>query len=123
MIPEFVGRLPAVTTLDPLNERDLINILLKPKNALVKQYSKFLEMEGVKLTFTDDALIEIARQSLSKQTGARALRSIMEDVMLEVMYDLPSQTDISECVITPECVKRTAKPVLIKKTEELKKTA
>lgn len=123
MIPEFVGRLPAVTTLNPLNERDLINILRKPKNALVKQYSKFLEMEGVKLTFTDDSLIEIARQALSKQTGARALRSIMEDIMLEVMYDLPSQTDVSECIITPQCIRRTEKPVLLKKTDELKKTA
>jgi ATP-dependent Clp protease ATP-binding subunit ClpX len=123
MIPEFVGRLPVMATLDPLREKDLINILIKPKNALIKQYSKFLEMENVKLTFTDDALIEIARQALSKQTGARALRSIMEDVMLEVMYDLPSQTDIIECVITPECVRRTEKPILLNKADKLKKTA
>ncbi len=123
MIPEFVGRFPVVSTLSPLDEKDLINILIRPKNALIKQYSKFLEMENVKLTFTDDALIEIARQALNKQTGARALRSIMEDVMLEVMYELPSQTDIIECIITPQCVKRIEKPVLIRKVDKLKKTA
>ena len=123
MIPEFVGRLPIIATLHPLDEKFLIDIMLKPKNAIIKQYAKFFEMENVKLTFTDDSLVEIARLALKKQTGARALRSILEDIMLEVMYELPTQTDVVECVVTADCIKRSEKPLLVLSEEKKKKTA
>jgi ATP-dependent Clp protease ATP-binding subunit ClpX len=113
MIPEFVGRFPVVGTLNPLDEQDLVNILTKPKNALVKQYMKYFEMEGVKLNFTEGFLKEAARLAIKKKTGARALRSILEDVMLEVMYELPSQNEISECVVGEECLRNKERPKLI----------
>ncbi|MFH1779350.1 MAG: ATP-dependent Clp protease ATP-binding subunit ClpX [Candidatus Omnitrophota bacterium] len=123
MIPEFVGRFPVVATLNPLDERDLVDVLLKPKNALIKQYTKFFEMENVKLTFSDESLNTIAREALRKGTGARGLRSILEEVMLEVMYELPSQSDIVECIITPECITRRSKPILIARGEDKRKIA
>ncbi|MBI2352289.1 MAG: ATP-dependent Clp protease ATP-binding subunit ClpX, partial [Deltaproteobacteria bacterium] len=123
MIPEFVGRLPVVATLAPLDEKALIDILLKPRNALVKQYMKFFKMEDVKLSFTDGALSEIAREAKLKGTGARALRSIIEDIMLEVMYELPSLQDVSECIITAEGIKYKNPPTLILKNGEEKKVA
>lgn len=123
MIPEFVGRLPVVGTLNPLDEKNLVDVLLKPKNALVKQYTKFFEMENVKLTFSDESLNVIAKEALHKGTGARGLRSILEEVMLEVMYELPSQTEIAECVITPECITRRSKPILIARGEDKRKIA
>lgn len=118
MIPEFVGRFPVVGTLDPLDEKDLVEVLLKPKNSLVKQYTKFFEMENVKLTFSNESLTSIAREAMRKGTGARGLRSILEEIMLEVMYELPSQNNIAECIITPECVTRRAKPILITRGED-----
>ncbi len=123
MIPEFVGRFPVVGTLNPLDEKDLVDVLLKPKNALIKQYTKFFEMENVKLTFSDESLVVIAKEALHKGTGARGLRSILEEVMLEVMYELPSQTEIAECVITPECITRRSKPILIARGEDKRKIA
>lgn len=123
MIPEFVGRLSIVATLSPLSETDLIDVLTKPKNAIVKQYIKYFEMEGVKLTFTEEALKETARQAISKKTGARALRSILEDAMLEIMYEMPSQTDISECIITEGCIKDGQKPTLVHKGTKKKRVA
>jgi ATP-dependent Clp protease ATP-binding subunit ClpX len=113
MIPEFVGRFPVMSTVNPLSQADLVDIMLKPKNAVVRQYMKFFEMENVKLTLEPKALELIAEEALSKTTGARALRAILEEIMLEVMFDLPSQEEVVECLITPECVTRRAPPTLI----------
>src|SRR3989338_7038999 len=99
MIPEFIGRFPIVSVLSALSEKDLLNILVKPKNALVRQYKKFFEIEDVELTFTDDALHEVVKEAVKKETGARGLRAILEDLMMDVMYDIPSMDNISECVI------------------------
>jgi len=115
MIPEFVGRFPVVATLSELDENALVEILTKPKNALVKQYQKLFSMDGVKLTFTDDALKAIARKAIERKTGARALRSILEDMMLDVMYLIPSEKGISECIINDEVVNKKASPLLIYK--------
>ena len=115
MIPEFVGRFPIISTLHPLSKRDMVDILLKPKNAIAEQYKKFFEMENVKLVFEKGALDEIAEEALKKDMGARALRSIMEEVMLETMYELPSYEDITGCTIKRETIKRRRKPVLEKK--------
>ncbi len=113
LIPEFVGRLPVVATLEDLDESALVEILKAPKNALVKQYQKLFEMEGVKLTFPEDALSAIARKAIARNTGARGLRSIMEDILLDSMFDVPSQKEIQEIVINREVVEGTAKPLLI----------
>jgi ATP-dependent Clp protease ATP-binding subunit ClpX len=113
MIPEFIGRLPVVSCLDPLDKAALVEILSKPKNALIKQYQALLGMEGVELTFTSDALDAIAMKALEKRTGARGLRSIIESCMLEVMYDVPSNSGIKEVVITPEVVNGQQPPVKV----------
>ncbi len=118
MIPEFVGRFSVTATLNPLDEKDLVDVLLKPKNSLIKQYTKFFEMENVKLTFSEDSLSAIAKEALRKGTGARGLRSILEEIMFEVMYELPSQSEIVECIITPESIARRSKPILITRDEE-----
>ena len=120
MIPEFVGRLPVVATFSPLTEAELIRVLVGPKNALVKQYTKFFEMENVKLTFTDESLQAIAQAALAKETGARALRAILEEIMLEAMFELPGRDDIVECVVTEECVTGRARPLLVSKDGERK---
>ena len=112
LIPEFVGRLPVVVTLDALDESTLVSILVKPKNALVKQYQKFLEMDNVKLEFEDEALKAIAKEALKRNTGARGLRSIIESVMCNVMYEVPSRTDVSKCTITKEAVLNSEEPHL-----------
>jgi ATP-dependent Clp protease ATP-binding subunit ClpX len=113
MIPEFIGRLPVVSCLDPLDKAALIEILSKPKNALIKQYQTLLSMEGVELTFTREALESIAAKALEKRTGARGLRSIIEACMLDVMYDVPSNSGIKEILITPEVVTGTQPPVKV----------
>jgi ATP-dependent Clp protease ATP-binding subunit ClpX len=113
MIPEFIGRLPVVSCLEPLDQAALIEILTKPKNALVKQYQTLLSMEGVDLTFTDEALFAIAQKALEKKTGARGLRSIIESSMLDVMYDIPSNTSIKEVIITPDVVNGTQAPIKV----------
>ena len=113
MIPEFVGRFPVITPCSPLTRDELVDVMLKPKNAIVRQYAKFFEMENVKLTIEDEALQLIAEQALSKETGARAIRGILEEIMLEVMFDLPTQKDVVECVITPECITQKAAPILV----------
>ncbi len=123
MIPEFVGRFPVVASLDELNEDALVEILTKPKNALVKQYQKLFSIDGVKLTFTDDALRAIARKAIERKTGARALRSILEDIMLDVMYIIPSEKRITECIINDEVVEKKASPILIYKQKEKIKNA
>ena len=117
MIPEFVGRLPVVATLDELDEDALIEILTKPKNALVKQYQKLFELEDVRLRLTDGALRAVSRQALKRKSGARGLRAILENVMLELMYDIPSRGDVEECVISDEVIEQGAKPLLVFKRE------
>jgi len=112
LIPEFVGRLPIVVTLDGLDEDALVRILREPKNALCKQYEALLDMDGVRLTFEDDAVREIAKQAIERKCGARGLRAIIEDAMLDTMFELPGQTEINECVITKEAV-TGGKPKLI----------
>jgi ATP-dependent Clp protease ATP-binding subunit ClpX len=113
LIPEFIGRLPVLANLEQLNENALVRILTEPKNALVKQYQKMIELDNVKLTFEDEALVEIAKLAIDRKTGARGLRSIIESLMLEVMFELPSREDIIECVITKETVTDNAQPNLI----------
>jgi ATP-dependent Clp protease ATP-binding subunit ClpX len=118
LIPEFVGRLPVVAALDALGEDALIDILTKPKNALVKQYQKLFEFEDVGLRITDGALRAVARQAHQRKSGARGLRSILEGVMLDLMYDIPSRDDVEECVINEEVIEQGAKPLLVLKQEQ-----
>lgn len=113
LIPEFIGRLPVLASLEQLDNEALVQILTEPKNALVKQYQKMIELDNVKLTFEDDALIEIAKEAIERKTGARGLRSIIENIMLDVMYELPSREDIVECVITKEAITEKARPRLL----------
>jgi ATP-dependent Clp protease ATP-binding subunit ClpX len=113
LIPELIGRLPVVGTLSNLSEDDLINILVKPKNSLVKQYGKMFKMDKVDLEFTKDALREIARQALKRGTGARGLRAIMEEIMLNVMFEIPARKDVSKCIVTREVVENRIEPKVI----------
>jgi ATP-dependent Clp protease ATP-binding subunit ClpX len=113
LIPEFIGRLPVVATLNELDEDSLIQILKEPKNALVKQYQKLFEMEKVNLKFTDGALVAIAREALKRKTGARGLRSILENAMLDVMYDIPSQDRVKEVVINEDVILHNARPIVL----------
>ncbi|MCS6890912.1 MAG: ATP-dependent Clp protease ATP-binding subunit ClpX [Rhodovarius sp.] len=113
LIPEFIGRLPVVATLDDLDEKALMDILTKPKNALVKQYQKLFEMEGAKLTFTEDALKAIAHRAIQRKTGARGLRSIMEGILLSTMFELPSMEDVEEVVVNAEVAEGRAQPLYI----------
>jgi ATP-dependent Clp protease ATP-binding subunit ClpX len=113
LIPEFIGRLPVIASLEQLDESALIEILTKPKNALVKQYQKMLEIDAVELQFEEGALTEIAKKAIERKTGARGLRSIIEGIMLDVMFDLPSRDDITKCVITKETVINNSVPKLL----------
>lgn len=113
LIPEFVGRLPVIATLDELDEEALIRILKEPRNALVKQYQKLFEMEGVRLHFTDGALTAIAREALKRHSGARGLRAIMEQAMLDIMYEIPSMKNVRECLINEDVILKHEKPILI----------
>ncbi|KPL60844.1 ATP-dependent protease ATP-binding subunit ClpX [Rossellomorea vietnamensis] len=113
LIPEFIGRLPVISSLEPLDEEALVEILTKPKNALVKQYQKMLELDEVELEFTEDALLEISKKAIERKTGARGLRSIIETMMLDVMFDLPSRDDIKKCIITKETILEDAAPHLM----------
>jgi len=119
LIPEFVGRLPIIVTLDALDEQALIRILTEPRNALVKQYQKLFELDGVTLEFKEDALATIAKEAIKRNTGARGLRAILEDVMLDIMYQIPSRGDVVKCVITKDVILRKEEPLLI--TVERKK--
>lgn len=112
LIPEFVGRLPVISTLAPLDEETLVRILSEPKNALTKQYKKLLEMDNVNLVFEDAALLAIAEEAIKRKTGARGLRAIIEGLMLDVMYEVPSREDVTECVITEKVVKDKVVPEL-----------
>jgi ATP-dependent Clp protease ATP-binding subunit ClpX len=113
LIPEFVGRLPVVATLEELDEQALIRILTEPKNALVKQYKRLFEMEGCELEIREDALRKIARKAMERKTGARGLRTILEHVLLDVMYELPSTPNITKVVIDESVITGEAKPYLI----------
>jgi ATP-dependent Clp protease ATP-binding subunit ClpX len=117
LIPEFIGRLPVVATLRALDHSALLQILTEPKNALVKQYRKFFEYDGVDLQFTDDALHAIAEEAITRSTGARALRTIIEEVMRDIMYEIPSQRDIKKVVITGETVNQRTSPLLMSNTQ------
>jgi len=118
LIPEFIGRLPVIATLHELNEQALVDILTKPKNALVKQYQKLFEMDGVKLKFANGALHAVAREALKRNAGARGLRAIMEKSMLDIMYDVPSQADIREVVVSEEVIASGEKPLIVYEKEE-----
>ncbi|MBI4592774.1 MAG: ATP-dependent Clp protease ATP-binding subunit ClpX [Candidatus Rokubacteria bacterium] len=118
LIPEFVGRLPVIATLHDLDEAALVRILREPKNAIIKQYQKYFDLEKVRLRFTDDAVVAIAREALKRGTGARGLRAILEEVMLEIMYDLPSIEGLKECVITREVILSRERPVLVTEAKE-----
>ncbi len=115
LIPELVGRLPVSVTLGELDKEQLIRILTEPKNALVKQYQKLFALDGVELEFTDDALMAVAEEAIQMHTGARGLRSVMEDIMLDLMYDLPSDTDIVKCIINRKCIEKRGPAKLIRK--------
>ena len=117
LIPEFIGRLPVVATLDSLDEEALVRILVEPKNALAKQYSKILEYDGVELIFSEGALREIAREAMQRSTGARALRTIIEEVMLDIMYELPSTKDVKRCLIEENTVRDRLDPILLTANE------
>ena len=121
LIPEFVGRLPVMVALDPLDETALVRILSEPKNALVKQYQRLMELDGIELDFTPEALTAIAEQALERKSGARGLRAIIEHVMMDTMFDLPSRTDVAKCVITEDAVNGKAKPILIEGIPSLPK--
>jgi ATP-dependent Clp protease ATP-binding subunit ClpX len=118
MIPEFVGRIPVVATLHDLDEEALVKILTEPKNALVKQYQKFFEFEDTTLKFTENALTSVSLEAIKRKSGARGLRAILEEVMLDIMYDLPSQPNVRECVINEEVVLRRADPILLYESGE-----
>ena len=121
LIPEFVGRLPVITNVHNLDKTALVDILTKPKNALVKQYRKFFEFDGVELEFTDDSLGAIADQAILRATGARGLRAIMEEVLLNTMYELPSRQDVTKCVIDDEVVRTKVNPTLVPVKESPKR--
>jgi len=117
LIPEFVGRIPVVATLDELTEEALVEILKGPRNALVKQYQKLFDFESVKLKFTEGALEAVAREAMERKSGARGLRAILENLMLDVMYDIPSTTDVKECVISEDVVTQNKQPLLVYENE------
>jgi ATP-dependent Clp protease ATP-binding subunit ClpX len=123
LIPEFVGRVPIIVTLDALDEEALIRILTEPRNALVRQCQKLFELDGVTLEFKEDALRAVAKEAIKRNTGARGLRAIVEDILLEVMYEIPSRNDISKCMITKEVIAKKEEPIIVtvdrkKKREE-----
>ncbi|MDQ3894693.1 MAG: ATP-dependent Clp protease ATP-binding subunit ClpX [Actinomycetota bacterium] len=113
LIPEFIGRLPVVSAVHQLTREDLVKILVEPKNALVKQYQRFFAYDSIELVFTEDALWEISDKALERETGARGLRSIIENALLDVMFELPSRKDVSKCVITKETIQKGLKPTLV----------
>jgi len=117
LIPEFIGRVPVVATLDELDEETLMHILVRPRNALTKQYKKLFEMDGVQLKFTDGSLQEIAKKALERKAGARGLRGILEEIMLDVMYDLPSKSNVREVIISEDVVLQKREPILVYENE------
>jgi ATP-dependent Clp protease ATP-binding subunit ClpX len=121
MIPEFVGRVPVIVSLDALSEEDLVRILVEPKNALIRQYQRIFAIDGVALEFQEEAIHAVAKEARRRNTGARGLRAVLEDRMLEVMYDLPSRGDVTKCIITRDTVLGGSSPVLVTQERKLKK--
>ena len=121
LIPEFVGRLPIIVTLDPLDEDALVRILTEPKNALVKQYQALFAMDGTELEFTDDAIRAIAHEAMERKTGARGLRAIMENLLLNTMFETPARSDVYKCVVTKDVVEKKEQPLLLTQAPESKK--
>jgi ATP-dependent Clp protease ATP-binding subunit ClpX len=113
LIPEFVGRLPVISAIHQLTRDDLIRILQEPRNALVKQFQRFFSFDGIELHFAEDSLASIADKALERDTGARGLRSILEEILLEVQFELPSRGDVTKCVVTKETVEKNLKPTLV----------
>jgi ATP-dependent Clp protease ATP-binding subunit ClpX len=113
LIPEFIGRLPVMSAIHQLSRDDLVTILTEPRNALVKQFQRFFTFDGIELVFADDALTAIADKALERETGARGLRSIIEEILLEVQFELPSRRDVKKCAVTRETVDRGLKPTLV----------
>ena len=113
LIPEFIGRLPITATLEDLDEKSLVKILLEPKNSLIKQYKELFKLEGVKLTFKDQAVKDIANKAISKKTGARGLRSILENILLKTMFDLPGEDNIEEVIVDSGAAKGVSQPVIV----------
>ena len=113
LIPEFIGRLPMIATLEDLDEKSLIKILQEPKNSLTKQYQELFKLDGARLIFKDNALKEIALKAIRKKTGARGLRSILENILLKTMYDLPSQDNIEEVIVDASAVKGQSQPIVV----------
>ncbi|MEG2418504.1 MAG: ATP-dependent Clp protease ATP-binding subunit ClpX, partial [Eubacterium sp.] len=122
LIPEFIGRIPVIATLKHLDEEALISILTEPRNALVKQYQKMFAIEGVTLEFEPDALVSIAKKALDNKTGARGLRGIIEDLMTDIMFDIPSEEGVEKVIISKAAVDQTAEPTIIRKDEDAKVT-
>jgi ATP-dependent protease Clp, ATPase subunit len=126
LIPEFIGRLPITATLEDLDEKSLVKILLEPKNSLIKQYQELFKLEGTKLVFKDQAIKEIANKAINKKTGARGLRSILENILLKTMFDLPSQDNVEEVIVDLGAAKGTSQPIIVhskNKTKPEKTTA
>ena len=113
LVPEFIGRLPITATLDDLDEKSLVKILQEPKNSLIKQYQELFRLEGVKLTFKDQAVKDIANKAISKKTGARGLRSILENLLLKTMFDLPGNDNIEEVIIDASVTKGVSQPIIV----------
>ena len=122
LIPEFVGRLPVLATLDELDEEALVRILTEPKNAYTKQYTKLFEMEDVEIDFREDALKAVAKKAVERKTGARGLRSILESVLLDVMYDIPSEDEVTKVVVDENVILGNSEPMLIYQPQEQKKS-
>ena len=123
LIPEFIGRLPIIATLEDLDHNALVRVLTEPRNAIIRQYQKLFALEKVTLRFTDSAVNAIAKKAVAHKTGARGLRAILEEVMLELMYDIPSQTDIQECIVNEDVITGRSKPILIYSNEQNIKSA
>jgi ATP-dependent Clp protease ATP-binding subunit ClpX len=113
VIPELVGRLPVLVSVEPLDRVAMISILTEPKNALVKQFKRLFELDGVELVFTDDALEAIAEEAMGRKTGARGLRTLMEEALLDVMYEIPSRQEVVRCVVSGDTIRRKLRPLLL----------
>ena len=120
LIPEFIGRLPIIATLEDLDEKSLIKILQEPKNSLTKQYEELFKLDGAKLNFKENALKEIAQKAIRKKTGARGLRSILENILLKTMYDLPSQDNVDEVIVDASAAKGLSQPIIVHSKTETK---
>jgi ATP-dependent Clp protease ATP-binding subunit ClpX len=118
LIPEFIGRLPVMSAVHQLSLEDLITILTEPRNALVKQFQRFFQFDGIELVFSDDALTSVADRALERETGARGLRSIIEEILLDVQFELPSRRDVKKCVVTKETVEKGLPPTLVTATPD-----